>query len=465
MPWWHHNATIGGVTLDYETPVQADDRRRQVAWILYDWANSGYGLVWSVLFSAVFVGSMLPKQPDWPMRDVAGEQMVVTGLNLLGQQVPGSAVFAILVSIVATLTVLTAPVLGALADAKGWQRPLLVATASAGSVVAMGHVLVPTGWAYTWVASAVLYVLSFYLFGLSIAFYNAYLPVVAGAMGQNKLGGWGFAIGYIGGAVMLVIAALLMPLLLGNDPYVYHLGLAAAGAWWLIFSLPIFWAMPAVPPAADAATRPPGVFGPFVQVSRTLKHLRSYRMLFLFLLAFLVYINGVESVISLSSAFAEDVLMMGVKDLTIMFLIVQVVAFVGAAVCGYVAEWFGCKVVIMVTLAMWCVGVFGTYFVQTPLQFTMLGSLIGLVLGGVQSSSRTLMSKLTPPEIRNEAFGFYAIGTKAMSVFGPLLFAGVGTMFGPRLAVFAVLPFLLGGLVLLSFVQEPAGADSSGTTI
>jgi UMF1 family MFS transporter len=426
-----------------------------VAWILYDWANSGYGLVWSVLFSAVFVGAMLPKQPSWDRRVVDGEAMIVSGLSVFGIEVPGSAVFAILVSIVATLTVLTAPVLGALADAKGWQKRLLIATATGGSLAAMLVAFVPAGWDWTWVFSAILYVLSFYLFGLSITFYNAYLPVIAGAMGENKLGGWGFAVGYIGGAVMLVIAALLLPAWLGDGAYVYHLGLAGAGLWWLLFSVPIFIAMPAVAPAADAGNRPPGLFGPFVQVGRTLKDLRQYRMLFLFLLAFLIYINGVESVIALSSAFAEDVLMMGVRDLTIMFLIVQVVAFVGAAISGYAAERFGCKTVIMSTLAMWCVGVGLTYFVQNAFQFTLLGSLIGLVLGGVQSSSRTLMSKLTPPEIRNEAFGFYAIGTKAMSVFGPLLFAVVGTMFGPRLSVFAVLPFLIIGLILLSRVQEP----------
>ena len=440
-------------------PPPEGTRGQKVAWILYDWANSGYGLVWGVLFSAVFIGSMLPKQPDWPRRIVEGQEQVASGLLVMGVKVPGSAVFAVLVAAVATLTVLSAPVLGALADSRGWQRPLLRVTASAGAIVAMLHVLVPADWQYTWIVAAVLYVVSFYLFGLSITFYNAYLPILAGPGGENRLGGWGFAIGYIGGAVMLVIAALLMPALIefANAPsYVYHLGLAASGLWWLLFSLPIFTLMPDVPPAPDAAGRPQGLLGPFVHVLRTLKHLRQYRMLFLFLLAFLVYINGVESVISLSSAFGEDVLMMGVRDLTIMFLIVQVVAFVGAAVSGYAADYFGCKPVILSALLAWCVGVGLTYFVQTSLQFTLLGSLIGLVLGGVQSSSRTLMSKLTPAEIRNEAFGFYAIGTKAMSIFGPLLFAALGTMAGPRLAVFAVLPFLAIGMLLLLPVREPA---------
>ncbi len=438
-------------------------RAQKAAWILYDWANSGYGLVWNSVFPAVFISAMLPAHPHWPTdTDAQGADKVATGLELAGQQVPGSAVYALLVAGVALITVLSAPVLGALADARGWQRQLFVSTVSAGSLVAMAAILIPSDSDSAWIWAAILFFVSFYLFGLSITFYNAYLPVIAGPTGENRLGGWGFAVGYIGGAVMLVIAGLVMPRLFGDTPRTFNVGLAASGLWWLLFSLPAFFLMPHVPPARDAATRPAGVFGPFVQVARTLKDLRQYRMLFLFLLAFLVYINGVESVIILSSAFASDVLKMTVQQLTIMYLIVQVVAFAGAATCGYVADYVGNKAVIITALLIWCVGVGLTYFVTTPTQFTMLGVLIGLVLGGVQSSSRTLMSKLTPAEFRNEAFGFYAIGTKAMSIFGPLLFAAVATLVGSQYAVFAVLPFLVGGILLLLPVREPPIAPPQG---
>jgi UMF1 family MFS transporter len=254
---------------------------------------------------------------------------------------------------------------------------------------------------------------------------------------------------------MLVISGLALPGLLGDTSRVFNLGLGLSGLWWLVFSLPAFVLLPSVAPAADAHLRPRGLLGPFRHVLHTLRHLRQYRMLFAFLLAFLVYINGVESVINLSSAFAEDVLGMTVAELTTMYLIVQVVAFGGAAACGYLADRVGTKTVIVGTLLIWCVGVGMTPLVQTAFQFTLLGGLIGLVLGGVQSSSRTLMSKLTPPEIRNEAFGFYAIGTKAMSIFGPLAFAGMGMLAGPRWGVLAVLPFLVIGLALLLRVKEP----------
>ncbi len=443
--------------LPYESPAPDGGGRRRVAWMLYDWANSGYGLVWGSIFPQVFIRSLLPEQPTWDRREVAGSMEMVTGLDVFGVRLHGSSVFALLVAFVATLTVLSAPVFGALADARGWQRRMFIITATLGPIVAMSAALVPSESPYAWQFAAVIYTLSFFLFGLSITFYNAYLPVIAGRMGEAKLGGWGFAVGYIGGAIMLIISGLLLTKLLPNYDNVFNLGLGLSGVWWLVFSIPAFLLMPDVPPASDAHLREKGVLGPFKQVLGTLKSLRQYRMLFLFLLAFLVYINGVESVINLSSAFASDVLMMSVAELTTMYLVVQFVAFVGAASCGYIAHRVGNKPVIMTTLIAWCVGVGLAYLVQTPLQFTLLGILIGLVLGGVQSSSRTLMSKLTPDAIRNEAFGFYAIGTKAMSIFGPLLFAGVGTITGsPRLAIFAVLPFLIGGLALLSRVKEPA---------
>ena len=447
-------------TLDYApSSVPPSTRGQRWAWMLYDWANSGYGLVWAAIFPQVFIAEMLPEQPTWDRRLMDGELEVVTGLDLLGQQVPGSSVFALLVAAVAVLTVLCSPVLGALADVRGWQKRLFVATAVVGATLAMSAALIPSGPGEGWPWAAALYLLSFFAFGLSITFYNAYLPVLTTEDRQGRLSGWGFALGYIGGAIALVIAGLgLPPLLSGlmNAQATFHMGLAFSGLWWLVFSLPAFVLLPQVAPSGTVDPAHAGLVGPFRRVAGTLRDIRRYPMLFLFLLAFLVYINGVESVITLASAFAVDVLAMDTAELTVMYLIVQVVAFAGAAAAGYAADRFGNKTVIVLALLLWCGGVGLTYFVRTPTQFTLLGVIIGLVLGGVQSSSRTLMSKLTPAAIRNEAFGFYAIGTKAVSIFGPLLFAALGTMAGPRLAVFAVLPFLIGGLLLLLPVQEPS---------
>ncbi len=436
------------------------------AWILYDWANSGFGLIFGgPIFTAVFIGSLLPAQPTWERDAALPEDQTVRGLVIAGVQWGGDSLLALLVALVALLTCVGAPVLGALADLRGWQKGLFVIFATAGSVLAMSTaILLPGDGQGRWLLAAVIYVAAMLCFSISNTYYNAFLPRLTRPERQGSLSGWGFAAGYIGGAVALVFAGLVLP----RMGWSVGLMLAVGGAWWLLFSIPAFLLLPRIPASPAAGDDLPGaraagsvLLGPFRRVFMTLKHLRQFKMLFLFLLAFLLYTNGTETIIYLSPAFGTRVLGMNEQSLTVMFLIVQGVAFVGAVGCGYLADWIGNKPVIIGTLAVWCMGVFATYFVQTPGQYMLMGCVIGLVLGGVQSSSRALMSLLAPDSMRNEAFGFYAVGSKAMAILGPLLYAGLSAAWGSRAAVFAVLPFLLVGLLLLLAVREPSRTTDS----
>jgi MFS transporter, UMF1 family len=150
------------------------------------------------------------------------------------------------------------------------------------------------------------------------------------------------------------------------------------------------------------------------------------------------------------------------EQLIKMFLIVQFVAFGGALAFGYVADRIGNKTVIVVNLFVWIAAATMAFFVKTPGQFTALGVLVGLVLGGVQASSRALMALLSPEHIRNEAFGFFSISGKFASIFGPALFALFVTWFGEaRYGILSVLPFLVGGLAVVWFVREPRGGAAS----
>jgi len=411
-------------------------RAQKIAWVLYDCGNSGYGLVIAgPLFSAYFVRSLLPDG----------------GLNVLGHTVGGDALWAICTATGALMTAVCAPVLGAVADIKGWTKRLFITFALVGALLAMTSIfLKPCMWA----AGAVMFVLSSFCFTTSITFYNAFLPVLTRPERQGSLSGYGFAFGYVGGAVALIVSAMV---LLPNAGM--QIALAFAGVWWLAFSLPAFFLLEETRPQAHAYDGPLLVAG-FKRVGKTFANIRQYRMLFIFLVAFLLYSNGTDTVINISPAFASSVpeLDMNETALVKVFLIVQFVAFGGALAFGWISDKVGNKRVILVTLVGWLIAVGCVFYVASPAQFTLAAVGIGLVLGGVQSSSRALMAKLAPESIRNEAFGFFSLAGKAVSVVGPLCYAALSTATGnPRMGVLAVLPFLLVGLVMMFWVREPKG--------
>ncbi len=430
---------------------------KKVSWVLYDWANSGYGLiVIGPVFAPYFINVLLPEL------DAGSGQH---GLTVGGITMPGSAVMALLTSVSMALMAVAAPVLGAIADIKGWTKRLLTIFGVSGAVFTMGMALLSPG---QWLLAAVLYVLSNVCFGTSFTFYNAFLPKLAPAEKQGSLSGWGFAAGYVGGAVALIGVLLMVK----HDPSLVPLGLALSGVWWLVFSLPAYLFLDEFPPMARDGDGGPLVMAGFRRVATTFRHIRQYRMLFIFLLAFLLYNDGVETVISMSPSYATDWLRIEQKELIGIFLIVQFVAFGGALLFGYLADWLGNKPVIVINLLLW-VAVSLVAMVLTPDVrmelfgweltaegvFLLLGIGIGIVLGGVQASSRALMALLAPPAIHNEAFGFFSISGKFASIFGPLAYAGFATAFGPRWGVLAVPPFLIAGLIVLLRVKEPGRGE------
>ena len=407
---------------------------QKAAWVLYDWANSGYGLiVIGPLFSYYFIRTLLP-----PLGDGTDN----TGVTLLGQTIPGSAMMGVLNSVSMACMALAAPVLGAVADIKGWTKRLLVVHATVGSLLAMGMFFLRPG---MWVLGGLLYLTSNFCFGTSFAFSNAFLPRLARPDKQGSLSGWGFAMGYVGGAVALIIAGTL------DDP---RYGLALGGLWWLAFSLPAFFLLREFPAQGTERDRGPLLLAGFRRIGHTFRNVRRYRTLFLFLLAFLLYNDGIETVISMSPSFGTEVLRMTQAELIRMFLVVQFVAFAGALAFGYLSDRMGNKPVIIITLLIWVLAALAALFIRTPMQFTLLGVVIGLVLGGVQASSRALMGELAPREIHNEAFGFFSISGKFASIFGPLIYAGLATGLGPRWGVLSVPPFLIAGLIVLLRVKE-----------
>ena len=446
--------------LSYQNPTGATvetypeaTRLQKFSWIMYDWANSGYGLiVISAVFAPYFIAQLLP------VVGTDSNGAPVRALKVGSTVLLGTTVYGLLTSLSMALMALGAPVLGAVADIKGWTRRLLAVFGVAGALLTMGMFFLTPG---RWLLGAVLFVTSNFCFGTSFAFSSAFLPRLTRPEKQGSLSGWGFAAGYVGGALALIIVLLMIN---ANGDYARH-GLALSGLWWLVFGLPAYLFLKELPPQATADDTGPLISAGFRRIGKTLRNLRGYRMLFLFLLAFLLYNDGVETVIAMAGSFGTEQLRMTPEQIIQMLLIVQFVAFGGAVAFGYVADRIGNKPVIVINLLVWVVAATLAFFVQTPRQFMWLGVMVGAVLGGVQASSRALMALLSPEHIRNEAFGFFSISGKFASIFGPALFAGVTQAAGsPRYGVLSVLPFLAGGLAVLLFVKEPRKADAPAAT-
>lgn len=453
-----------GETPGYQRAVTAHPegtRRQKVSWVLYDWANSGFGLVvLGPAFQPYFIRQLLPLLPGSENDH---------GLVVWGTTVPASAVMALLTSISMFLMAIAAPVLGAVADIKGWTKRLFAGFGITGAVLAMGMVFLSPG---QWQLGALLYLLSNVCFGTSFAFYSAFLPKLARPEKQGSLSGWGFALGYVGGAVALILFLWMYK----TNPAWVPWGLAMSGAWWLIFGLPAYIYLDELP--ATESERPKGslLMAGFRRVGHTFRNIRQYRMLFLFLLAFLLYNDGVETVIAMSPSYATDWLKIAQDKLIVIFLVVQFVAFFGAVGFGYLSDWIGNKPVIVINLLLWVAVAALAMFIQPDSGlrfmgrdwdagslFMALGVGIGIVLGGVQASSRALMALLAPAKIHTEAFGFFSISGKFASIFGPLAYAGLATAFGPRWGVLSVPPFLVAGLLVLLMVREPRSEQASAT--
>ncbi len=416
----------------------------KASWVMYDWANSGYGLVViTAVFPSFFISRLLPLLPGSADR----------GLVLGGTELPGDAIIGILNSVSMLLMALGAPVLGAIADIRGWAKRLLIVSATAGSFSTLLMYFLRPG---DWLWGALLFIVSNFCFGTSFTFYNAYLPRLTRPEKQGSLSGWGFAVGYVGGALALILALVLI------KQEKVELALALSGAWWLIFSVPAFIFLDEFEP--QQTTQGSIVIEGFRRVGHTFRNVRQYRVLFVFLLAFLLYNDGVETVISMSPAFGTAVLGMSQEDLAMVFLLVQFIAFGGAALFGYLSDSLGHKKVIEINLVIWVGAVAAAYAVTSTTQFFVVAAVIGVVLGGVQASSRSLMASLTPARMHNEAFGFFSISGKFASILGPLFYAALATGarshgLSPRTPVLSVVPFLLVGFLVLLKVPEPRKTD------
>jgi MFS transporter, UMF1 family len=435
----------------------SSSRPERVGWYFYDWANSAF----STTVVTVFLGPFLTAIA----RDAAGcrtGSCAGVRLHPLGIPVAPGAYYPYLVSLSVILTVVVLPLVGALADRSAHKKRLLAVFAYLGAAATAGMMFVTDG---RYLLGGALFLVANISLGASVVVYNSFLPQMAGPDRRDSVSSTGWAIGYLGGGLLLA-GNLVAVRYAGTNLAVARWCIVSAGVWWAAFTLLPLTLLRERPGTAHT-TSAGGLFDGFRQLGHTLAGLRAFPLTLFFLAAYLIYNDGIQTVLSQASVYATEELGLDTNILTATVLVIQFLAFGGAMLFGRLARVIGAWKAVIVSLVLWIVVVAAAYFLpahQVPL-FVALGAGIGLVMGGSQALSRSLFSQLIPTGREAEYFGLYEISDKGTSWLGPLLFGLVFQLTGSyRYGVISLLVFFVVGLVALLAVPMRRAVIAAGNT-
>jgi len=418
--------------------------RARRGWYLYDWANSA--------FATVILAALLP---------VYFAEAVVPdgGVSAFGSQWSATSLWGYVSGLSSLLIFLLAPHLGALADASGRRRRWLVSLFVPGALCTMLLVSIGPGDVG---AALLLYFLAASAFVAANIFYDSFLPFLGPPAEQDRISARGFAWGYLGGGLIFLADLLLV---LGHDSlgvskeWAVRLALSSAGLWWGIFGLIAWRRLEEPPPAVLVAEATPLRRVAWRRVLATTRHILADRNLALFLIAFLFYNDGVQTVVKMASIYGADELGFATGTLLGTLLMVQIVGIGGALLFGSLASRLGSRRALMTSLVLWLGIVLWGYHIRSPWEFWALGGAVGLCLGGTQALSRSYFTRYIPAGRSAEFFGFYSVFAKFSAIGGPLLFALIRQLSGSaRNSILALGIFFVLGLILLAALDESAAA-------
>ncbi|HEX5834761.1 MAG TPA: MFS transporter [Pyrinomonadaceae bacterium] len=422
--------------------------REIFGWKMYDWANSA--------FSTTVAGALFAPYLTRLAQSQVGENGVVLDLGLLGE-VTAKSLPTLCVSISVGLQVFVLPVLGALGDYSDLKKRLMAVFCYIAVLATCLMFFITDGW-HLW--GGVLFIIANVCFGASIVFYNAFLPEIATDDQTDKVSSRGFAYGYLGGALLLVLNFLLVQRAESfgiSTGLAVRLSLLSAGLWWGTFALFTFYLLGSRP---KKKSLPPGmgyVRAGFAEIAATFKELRRLPLTLRYLIAFLIYNDGVQTVIFAASAFLEQELFPGGNPAFLLkiYLMVQFVAVVGALFFERLAYLIKTKNAIMVSLVIWSgVVIYAYRFLDTVPEAWFMAGVIAIVLGGSQALSRSLFSRMIPAGKEASFFGLYEVSERGTSWMGPLLFSVVIARTGSyRQALLSLIFFFVVGLIMLAITN------------
>ena len=411
-------------------------RRPVVAWALYDWANSAFATTVIAVFFPIFF------KQYWS----AGAESAISTFRLGLANGVGSLLIALL-----------APLLGAMADRGGVRLRMLAFFTLLGAALTAGLYWVQQG---EWVVAALVYTMAGFGFSGGVTFNDSLLVDVAQPAEYDLVSSYGYSLGYAGGGLMLLLNAAMVssPGSFGiADPaQAVRLSFLIVAGWWLLFAMPsLFWIKeqkPARPLPLAAAAR-----AGMSELRATIGEIRRLRPLVWFLLAYWMYIDGVNTIIKMAVDFGLS-LGFPQQSLVLALLITQFVAFPAALAFGWLGSRIGARNGIFVAIGVYALATVAAYWMQTIAHFYLLACVIGLVQGGIQSLSRSCFAALVPVGKQGEFFGFYNMMGKFAAVLGPLLVGTTALVTGStRAGILSIVLLFAGGAALLARSRvEPA---------
>ncbi|MFO7178334.1 MAG: MFS transporter [Pseudomonadota bacterium] len=417
-------------------------RRPVLAFALYDWANSAFATTVMAGFFPVFL------KQYWS----AGADPTVSTFRLgVGNSIASLGIAVL------------APLLGAIADRGGARVKLLVVFTGLGVAMTAALFWVDKG---NWPLAILAYVLAAVGFQGGMTFYDSLVVDVAEPHELDVVSAYGYALGYLGGGLLFAVnvAMTLSPATFGlaDAAQAVRVSFLSVAIWWAVFTIPLLVFVrerrPVKPLGPLAAFR-----AGFGELASTLKDIRHYRPLVLFLAAYWLYIDGVNTIIKMAVDYGLS-LGFESKNLITALLLTQFVAFPAALAFGRIGERLGTRTGLLLGISVYFVTTLWGYFLDTVTEFYLMAVVIGLVQGGVQSLSRSFYGRLVPPEKSGEFFGFFNMMGKFAAVIGPALFGWVGVVTGsPRLAIMSIALLFAAGGLLLWFVRETPAASAAAS--
>lgn len=445
-------------------PDGKNNPREVFGWKVYDWANSA--------FSTTIVGALYGPYLTEITQRVVGENGVVVNLGPLGA-ITSKSFFPTCVSIAVFLQIFLLPILGSIADYSNLKKKMMALFCYI-AVAATCLMYFVDGKLY-WLGG-VLFITANLGFGAALVFYNGFLNEITTEDQRDKVSSRGFAYGYLGGGLLLALNFLLVSNAprLGMDPYLaVRISLLSAGVWWGGFALITFATLKT---RAAEKSLPKGktyLTVGFSELGRTFRELARLRHTLRYLIGYLMFNDGIQTVISMASVFMAQELFVarGLKTdqsfLLLIFLMVQFVAIFGALLFERLAYLINTKNAIMVSLVLWsAVVIYGYGFLHTTNEAWFMGVVIAIVLGGSQALSRSLFSRMIPAGREASFFGIYEVSERGTSWLGPLVFGAVVAATGSyRQALLSLIVFFVVGAIVLYLTDTDRAIHEAGNLL